>query len=78
MPSDWWPEHMTAAQSVTSADTVTQTLLETGWVSPPQIQRLCVLLQQQNLVMTIISETRWTGQTANLILPDVASGFPSD
>jgi len=34
---------MTAAQSVTSADTVTQTLLETGWVSPPQIQRLCII-----------------------------------
>jgi len=43
MPSDWRPLHMTAAQFVTSADTVTQTLLETGWVSPTQMQRLCIV-----------------------------------
>jgi len=34
---------MTAAQFVTSADTVIQTLLETGWVSPTQMQCLCIV-----------------------------------
>jgi len=41
MPSDWRPQHMTTAQFVTSADTVTQTLLETGWVPPPTTVYCC-------------------------------------
>jgi len=62
MPLDWRPLHMTAVQFITSADIVTQTLLETGWVCPKQMQRLCVVaqLQQQNLVGTIISHSMRT------------------
>jgi len=43
MPSDWRPLHMTAAHFVISADTVIQTLLETGWVFPTQMQCLCIV-----------------------------------
>jgi len=78
MPSDWRPLHMTAAQFVTSADTVTQTLLETGWVSPTQMQRLCIVAAVKlgwDYNLTQHAETRRTGQTTYLILPDVAPGF---
>jgi hypothetical protein len=81
MPSDWRPLHMTAAQPATSADPVTQTLLETGWVSPTQMQRLCIVAAAKlgwDYNLTQHADTRRTGQTTYLILPDVAPGFLSD
>jgi len=81
MPSDLRPLHITVVQFVTSADTVTQTLLETGWVSPTQMQRLCIVPAAKlgwdyNLTQHV--DTRRTGQTTYSILPDVAPGFLSD
>jgi len=72
---------MTAAQFVTSADTVTQTLLETGWVSQIQMQRLCIVAAAKlgwDYNLTQRADNRRTGQTTYLILPDVAPGFLSD
>ena len=72
---------MIAAQPATSADPVTQTLLETGWVSPTQMQRLCIVVAAKlgwDYNLTQHADTRRTGQTTYLILPDVAPGFLSD
>jgi len=72
---------MTAAQFVTTADTVTQTLLETGWVSPTQMKRLCIGAAAKlgwDYNLTQHADTRRTGQTTYLILLDVAPGFLSD
>ena len=72
---------MTAARFVTFTDTVTQTLLETGWVSLTQMQRLCIVAAAKlvwDYNLTQHADTRQTGQTTYLILPDVASGFLSD
>jgi len=72
---------MTAAQFITSADTVTQTLLETGWVSLTQMQRLCIVAAAKlgwDYNLTQHADTRQTGQTTYLILPDIAPGFLSD
>jgi len=71
---------MTAAQFVTSADTVTQKLRETGWVSPTQMQSLCIVAAAKlgwDYHVTQHSDIRRTDQTKNLILPDVAPGFLS-
>ena len=72
---------MSDAQFVPSANIVIQTLLETGWVSPTQKQRLCIVAAAKlgwvyNLTQN--TETRRTGQTTYLILPNVAPGFLSD
>ena len=76
IPSDWRPLHMTAAQPVTSADTVTQTLLETGWDSPTQMQCLCIVAAAKlgwDYNLTQHADTRRIGQTTYMILPDFLS-----
>ena len=81
MPSNWQPPNMAIAQSVAFDDTQTQTLLETGWVTLAQMQRLCIAAAAKlgwdyNLPQHVnISRT---GQTTYLILPDVAPAFLHD
>jgi len=72
---------MTAAQLITSADTVTQTLLETESVSPTQMQHLCIVAAAKlgwEYMLTQHADTRRTGHTTYLILSAVAPGFLSD
>ena len=82
MPSDWRPLHMTAAHFVTYVDTVSKTLLETGWVSLTQMQRLWIVAAAKLGWDYIISHNMRTldGQVKiqTLILPDVAPGLLSD
>ena len=72
---------MSIAQSVSFDDTQTQTLLETGWVTPAQMQRLCIAAAAKlgwdyNLPQHM--KISRTGQTIYLMLPDVAPAFLRD